>query len=89
MFAIRTRLGIMIALAVAFVTNSVQAAVDFSGLTDLINATFDVIDVITSRGSSLIDLVILFAILGIVSIVVYGFIGKLFTKIGEQGMGRK
>ena len=61
--------------------------VDFSALTDLINATMTILSVINTNFSTILTLVINFAILGLVGIIVYGFVGKLLSKIGGK-MGK-
>ncbi len=72
------------------IVQNATAAVDFSALTDLINATFTVLDVIVTNSSTLISIVVLFGTLGLVGIIIYSFIGKMLTKISGSvgGKGR-
>lgn len=71
----------MAVLAVMALIGTASAAIDFSSITDLLNVTFDVLDIIVGGTSTLISVVVLFAVIGLVGIIVYGFIGKLLTKI--------
>lgn len=66
---------------------TVSAAIDFSAITDLLNVTFDVLDIVVANTSTLINVVVLFATLGLVGIIIYGFIGKLLTKVAGEGLG--
>ena len=66
-----------------------SATVDFSALTDLINATFDVLDTIVTNSSTLISVIVLFGTLGLIGIIIYGFIGRLLMKLGNWGTGGK
>ena len=75
----------LVALMVS--TSPATATIDFSALTDLMNATFGVLEIITTNGSTLIELVVLFGTLGLVSIVIYMFIGSLLRKLGNMNMG--
>ena len=72
---------LMAVLAVMALIGTASAAIDFSSITDLLNVTFDVLDIIVGGTSTLISVVVLFAVIGLVGIIVYGFIGKLLTKI--------
>lgn len=84
-------------LSLAFLTFSMltgiaSAAIDFSAITDLLNVTFDVLNIVVDNTSTLINIVVLFATLGLVGIIIYGFIGKLLIKIaggGLDGMNKK
>jgi hypothetical protein len=79
---------IMIA-AMSMVTVA-SAAIDFSAITDLLNVTFEVLDIVVANTSTIINVVVLFATLGLVGIIIYGFIGKLLTKVSDMGLnGRR
>jgi len=80
----KTKIG-MAVLGIAGMASSASAAVDFSALTDLINATFSVLNVVIANQGTLISLVVLGGILGLVGIIIYGFIGKLLQKVGNLG----
>ena len=71
----------MAVLVVMALIGTASAAIDFTAITDLLNVTFDVLDIIVGGTSTLISVVVLFAVIGLVGIIVYGFIGKLLTKI--------
>ena len=72
---------LMAVLVVMALIGTASAAIDFTAITDLLNVTFDVLDIIVGGTSTLISVVVLFAVIGLVGIIVYGFIGKLLTKI--------
>jgi len=80
----KTKIGMAVMGAIAM-ASSASAAVDFSALTDLINATFSVLSVVIANQGTLISLVVLGGILGLIGIIIYGFIGKLLTKVGNLG----
>jgi hypothetical protein len=61
--------------------------VDFSALTDLINATMTILATINTNFGTILTLVINFAIIGLVGIVVYGFVGAILK--GVAGMLHK
>ena len=81
-----TNYAIVSITALSVFIGSASAVVDFSALTDLINATMTVLSTILANASTLIGIVILFATLGLVGIIVYGFIGKLLGNVaGHMG----
>ena len=85
MFAISKKIGVMLIVALAYITTSVSAAIDLSGITDLINVSFDVMDIFIARGDSLIGVFVLFGVLSLVGIIITLFLGKVFAKLGNLG----
>lgn len=80
-------LGLILTVSITLIT-SASAAVDFSALTDLINATMQVLGTVITHQGTLISLVVLGGILSLIGIIIYGFIGKLLMKIGNLGGGK-
>jgi len=64
-------------------------AIDFTGLTDLINATMTILATFNNNSSTLVGFIVLMAELGLVGIIIYGFVAvflrKMAGKIGGSG----
>ena len=63
-------------------------AVDFSGLTDLINATMTILDTFVTNSSTLINFIVLMAEIGLIGIIIYGFVAVFLVRMGKK-MGGK
>jgi hypothetical protein len=86
--AVKAKIGMAAIATTILFAGTVSAAIDFSAITDLLNVTFDVLDIVVANTSTLINVVVLFATLGLVGIIIYGFIGKLLVRIAGGGMGK-
>ena len=62
-------------------------AIDFSGLTDLINASMTILTTFNDNSSVLISFIVLMATLGLVGVIVV-FITTLLRKVGGKIGGK-
>lgn len=68
-------------------TSNVSATVDFSAITDLINATMGVLSIMVANTSTLVGFAVLMGILGLISVIIYLFVGKIFINAGNMMNG--
>ena len=79
-----TRMIVIIGAVMFASVNTVSAVIDFSGLTDLINATMTILSTFVNNSSTLYGFFVLMAGLSLIGIVVFGFIGALLKKMGAK-----
>ncbi len=79
---------LLLALGLIFVgMGGASATVDFSAITDLINATMGVLSIMVSNTSTLVGFAVLMGILGLISVIIYLFVGKIFINAGNMMNG--
>lgn len=86
MFKRRIVIASMFAAAmVSGAAANVTAAVDFSAITDLVNATIGILGALVDNSTTLISFVVLMFTLSLITGVIFVFIKKLLLKVGDFG----
>lgn len=76
---------VMASMFATAMISGASAAVDFSAITDLVNATISILGALVDNSTTLISFVVLMFTLSLISGVIFVFIKKLLSRVGEFG----
>ncbi len=74
----------LVSIAIAGMISTASATYDFSGLTDLINATMTILQTFVDHSSTIFAFFILMASLGLIGIIIYKFVGVFLTNMAKR-----